>query len=88
VQAFKKAVPKRFQSIHHSKADIRAETLLHIPSTQFLCKLQKSVVFADIQTILADEKDWSTFQKLSACSQALGLAIKTLNGALKGGKKA
>ena len=87
VQAFEKVATKSFRSIHHSKAEIRAETLLHIASSQFLCKLPEEVVSTNLQTILVEGKDWMTFQRLSMCSQALGLAIKNLNGATKGGKK-
>jgi len=89
VQTFERMTqPSHFRSVHRSKANIRAETYLHIPSVNFLCRLQEEVNFADLQTILVNEKDWATFQKLSKCSQALGSAIKNLNGATKGGKKA
>jgi len=45
VQAFRgtTATRKRFWSIHRSKASIRVETFLHIPSSHFLCRLQEEV---------------------------------------------
>ena len=78
----------RFRSIHRERANIRAETYLHMPSIHFLCRLQEEVKFDDSQTILVDSKDWATFQKLSKCSQALGSAIKDPKSTIKGGKKA
>ena len=77
-----------FCSVHCSKAGIRAETFLHIASAQFLCRLQEKVVFDDLQAIRVGRKDWTSFQKLSNCSEALGEAIKELTGAVKRGKKA
>jgi hypothetical protein len=60
---------------------------MHIPSSQFLCRLQEEVKPIDAQTILVGDKDWTAFQKLSKCSQPLREAIKKLNGATRGGKK-
>jgi len=89
VQTFERMTSaNRFRSIHRDKANIRAETFLHIPSTQFLCRLQEEVKFTDPQTILVDKKDWLMFQKFSKCLPALGSAIKELNSAAKGRKKA
>lgn len=76
VQAFEKVSAKTFRSIHRAKANIRAATFLHIPSLQFLCRLQEKLITVNPQTILVDEKDWTTFQKLAKCSQALGSATK------------
>ena len=89
VQAFEGTTKtrNRFRSIHRSKADIRAKTFLHIPSSHFLCRLQEKVISIDTQTIFVDDKDWTSFQKLSKCSQSLGKAIGKLNGATKGDKK-
>ena len=79
VQTFKRMIPpNRLRSTNRSKANIRAETYLHIPSAHFLCRLQEEARFADPQTILVDNKDWAAFQKFSKCLQALGLAIKDL----------
>lgn len=83
----KMTLPNRFHAIHRNKTNIRAKTFCHIPSTQFLCRFQEEVKFADPQTILVGRKDWVTFQKLSKCSPVLGSAIKELNGATKGEKK-
>lgn len=87
VQAYEKSATTSFRSVHRSKAGIRAETFLHIPSAQFLCRLQDNVIFDDLQTITVGGKDWTSFQKLSKCSEALGVAIKELTGAAKRGKK-
>lgn len=87
VQTFEKSTPMHFRAVHRNKANIRANTFLHIPSTQFLCRLQEAVVFDNPQTIMIQEKDWTTFQKISKCSAALALAIKDLNGTMRGGKK-
>ena len=88
VQAFEGTTTtrNRFRSIHRSKASIRAETFLHIPSSHFLCRLQEEVKSVDAQTILVGDKDWTAFQKFHKCSQPLGEAIKRLNGATRGGK--
>jgi hypothetical protein len=86
VQAFEKTAPSRFRSVHRSKAGIRADTFFHLPSNQFLCRLQGEVVYTDSQTILVADADWTAFQKLSKCSSALGSAIKGLNGATRGKK--
>ena len=57
---------------------------LHIPSVHFLCRLQEKLITVNQQTILMDEKDWTTFQRLEKCSQALsqalGSAAKQPNG--------
>jgi hypothetical protein len=89
VQAFEGTTSprNRFRSIHRSKTGIRAETFLHISSSQFLCRVQEEVKYIDTQTILVGDKDWTAFQKFSKCSQSLGEAIKKLNGATRGGKK-
>lgn len=89
VQAFEGTTAKRnrFRSIHRSKASIRAKTFLHIPSSQFLCRLQKEAKSVDAETILVGDKDWTAFQKFSKCLQSLGEAIKALNGAVRGGKQ-
>jgi hypothetical protein len=89
VQTFERMVTQanRFRSIHRNKANIRAETYLHIPSAHFLCRHQKTVTFVDPQTLLVDDKDWATFQKMSKCIEALGPVIKGLIGATKGGKR-
>ena len=89
VQAFEGtiATQNQFQSIHHSKASIRAKTFLHIPLSQFLCRLQEEVKSTHEQMILVGGKDWSVFQKFSKCSESLGEAIKKLNGTMRGGKK-
>ena len=88
VQVFEKTTPSRFHLIHLSKAGIRANTYLHLPSIQFLCRLQGEVTFTDPQTILITETDWMTFPRLSKSSSALGSAFKELNGGSKGKKKA
>jgi hypothetical protein len=89
VQAFEGTTSprNRFRSIHRGKTSIRAETFMHIPSSQFLCRLQEEVKPIDAQTILVGDKDWTAFQKLSKCSQPLREAIKKLNGATRGGKR-
>jgi hypothetical protein len=89
VQAFEgtTAARNRFRSIHRSKASIRAETFLHIPSSKFLCRLQEEVKYVDAQTILVGDKDWTAFQKFCKCLQSLEEAIAKLNGATRGGKK-
>ena len=88
VQVFEKMTLRgQFRFIHQSKAGIRANTFLHLPSTQFLCKHQGEVQFLDTHTVLIAETDSTTFQRLSKSSSALGLAIKALNGSAKGGKK-
>ena len=87
IQVFEKTAPSRFQSIHRSKADIRANTYLHLPSIQFLCRLQGEVTFTDPQTILITKTDWTTFPRLSKCLSALGSAFKELNGGFKGKKE-
>lgn len=88
VQAFEGTTTtrNRFRSVHRSKASIRAKTFLHTPSSNFLCRLQEEVKFADTQTILVGDKDYTAFQKFCKCSQQLGEAIKKLNGATRGGK--
>jgi hypothetical protein len=87
VQAFEKTALSRFRSVHRSKAGIRADTFLHLPSMHFLFKLQGGIVLIDPQTILITDADSTSFQRLSKCSTALGLAIKGPSGASKGGKK-
>ena len=39
-------------------------------------RLQEKLITVNPQTILVDEKDWTTFQRLAKCSQALGSATK------------
>ena len=91
MQAFKKASAKTFRSIHHTKANIRAETFLHTPSVHFFCQLQEKLITVNQQTILMDEKDWTTFQRLAKCLQALSQALRSAakqpNGS-ESGKKA
>jgi len=90
VQAFEGSttIRNRFRSVHRSKASIRAKTFLHIQSSQFLCRLQEEVKPVDAETILVSDKDLTVFQKFGRCSGSLGEAIKKLNSATRGGKKA
>jgi len=92
IHAFEVVGPSRnlFSLIHSTQAKTRAKTFMHIPSSQFLCRIQESPTFDGSGNVILSEDDWSCFRKLASdlnC-QKLATAIKDLNTAnRKGGRK-
>jgi hypothetical protein len=73
-----------FRLIHSSRVKTRAETFIHLPSTQFLCKTQQQPGFNNRENINLSDDDWSVFKRIAGNStlrQTLATAIKDLNTA-------
>lgn len=77
-----------FRLVHCAQAKTRAETFMHIPSTQFLCRIQKKPTSDNSGNVTLSNVDWTVFQKLTnspAHRQKLATAIKNLNTASRKG---
>jgi len=86
VRAFEVVGPSRnlFRLIHSTQVKTRAETFMHIPSAQFLCRVQERPTLDGSGNFILSEDDWSVFQKLAGNPnrrQKLADAIRSLNAA-------
>ena len=74
----------------NSQLATRAEkAFLHIPATQFLCKLQDLPISTELGKFALSERDWLVFRKVASSStlrDSLAEAIKELNAATRGKK--
>ena len=55
---------------------------MHIPSTQFLCRIQKESILDNSRNVILSKDNWTVFQKLAGDPthrQELAMAIKNLN---------
>ena len=92
VHAFEVVGPSRnlFRLIHSTQVKARAETFMHIPSTQFLCRIQQQPTLDSAGNVVVSEDDWLVFRKLagdaSLCKK-LAPAIKKLSTARRKGEE-
>ena len=93
IQAYEAVAPSRqnsFRSQPNSLITTRANrAFLHIPATQFLCKLQDPPTFAAPGKLVLSERDWLVFRRVAgspALRERLAEAIKKLNAAVRGKK--
>jgi hypothetical protein len=77
-----------FRLIHSAHAKLRAHKFFHLPSTQFLCRIQDIPTASTSSTLLLSERDWRTFKQMVSCRSELGAAIKKLNASMRGSGKA
>ena len=79
-----------FRSLLNSQTVTRAGwAFLHIPATQFLCRLQDLPTFTTPGKLILAKKDWLVFQKVAGSlvlREKLAEAIKELNAAARGRK--
>ena len=93
VHAFEVVGPSRnlFRLIHSTQGKTRAETFMHIPSAQFLCRIQENPALDSLGNVILSENDWSVFRKLAGDPnrrQKLATAIKNISTASrKGGRE-
>jgi len=90
VQAYEAPAPSRtnlFRSLLNSQATTRAErSFLHVPATQFLCRLQGPPTSTAPGKLVLSKDDWLVFQKVAGSSplrENLAGAIKELNAATR-----
>lgn len=80
----------QFRSLLNSQTITRADrAFLHIPATQFLCRLQDPPAFTTPGKLVLSEKDWLVFQKVAGSlplREKLAQAIKELNASARGKK--
>jgi hypothetical protein len=60
-----------FRSIHSTRANLRAYTFFHLPSTQFLCRTQNNPTVAASGMLSLSDNDWRTFKEMVSCKRAL-----------------
>ena len=90
VRAFEVVGPSRnlFRLIHSTQVKARAETFMHIPSTQFLCRIQQQPILDSSGNVVVSDDDWLVFQKLAgdaSLRKKLAAAIKKLSTAKRKG---
>ena len=77
----------QFWSLLNSQVKAQADrAFLHVPATQFLCRLQDLPVPVVPGKLCLSAKDWLVFQKLAGSAplrEELAQAIKDLNGATR-----
>jgi len=91
VHAFEIAGPSRnlFRLVHFAQAHTRAETFIHIPSTQFLCRIQNEPNLDNSGNVILSDNDWTVFSGLAGNPdrrKMLEAAINALNTASRRGK--
>ncbi|KAF9646213.1 hypothetical protein BDM02DRAFT_3189012 [Thelephora ganbajun] len=93
VQAYEAPTSGRtnsFRSVLNSQVAMWADrAFLHVPVTQFLCKLQDPPTSTMPGKLTLSGKDWLVFQKMAGSSslrENLAKAIKELNAATRGKK--
>lgn len=81
-----------FRSPPNSQVITRADkAFLHVPSTQFLCKLQDIPNYTTPGKLILSENDWLVFKKVAgsvSLRENLAQVIKELNAAVRGRKAA
>lgn len=90
VRAYEVVGPSRnlFRLIHSTQAKARAETFMHLPSAQFLCRIQQQPILDGSGNIIVSEDDWSVFRKLAGDAglrKKPAVAIKKLSAAKRRG---
>ena len=77
-----------FRSLPNSQVTTRADrAFLHVPATQFLCRLQDQPTSTTPGKLVLSERDWLVFQKVAGSlplRENLANVIKELNAATRG----
>ena len=86
IRAFEVVGPNRnlFRLIHSAQVKTRVMTFMHIPSTQFLCRIRNKPTSNSSGDVLLSEDDCSTFKRLagdSNCRRLLATTVQNLNTA-------
>lgn len=76
-----------FRLIHSARANLRAHTFLHLPSTHFLCRTQDKLITTSSGMLSLSDKDWRVFREMVNCKAALAALIKQLGASMRGTKK-
>ena len=79
-----------FRSLLNSQVTMWADKMfLHVPATQFLCKLQDTPTLTTLRKLILSERDWLVFQKVAGSlplCKDLEKAIRELSAATWGKK--
>ena len=73
-----------FRLIHSARASLRAHTLFHLPSTQFLCKTQADPITSSPGMLSLSNSDWRTFREMGNCKKALAAVLQAFNASMRG----
>ncbi|EIW58922.1 uncharacterized protein TRAVEDRAFT_107681, partial [Trametes versicolor FP-101664 SS1] len=83
VQIYESTLPGRFRAIHGDLAFLQVSRFVHLPSDQFLLRLDPSstLLGPDARMLELDSASYRIFQTLESAIQKLATSIKTLNSA-------
>jgi hypothetical protein len=73
-----------FWSIHSARANLLAHTLLHLSSTQFLCRTQVAPITSSPGILSLSDGDWCTFREMVNCKKTLATVIQAFNVSMRG----